>query len=56
MDVKRHRSDPLDRPNDSRADSDVRNKVSVHDVDVKQIRATAFRRGDSGAEGGEVSG
>ena len=54
VDVERHRRDPLERPDDRRADRDVRHEVAVHDVDVNQVGAAALDGRDRVAEGREV--
>ena len=54
VDVERQRRHLLDRPNDRWADRDVRDEMSVHDVDVDQVGASALHRRDIAAERREV--
>ena len=55
MDIKRESGGFTERTDDGRADSKVRNEVSVHDIDVNIIGAGAFGAGDFVAEASEIS-
>ena len=44
----------LQRPDDRRADRQVRNEVAVHDVHVDEIRSSSLGRGQRVRQAGEV--
>ena len=54
MDIQGHARNPFDRAHHRRADGEVRHEVAVHHVHVDQVGASAFGRGDAGAQRGEV--
>ena len=52
--VERPGRDALDRADDRRANGDVRHEVAVHHVDMDQVGAAPFDRGDVAPEVREV--
>ena len=54
--IQRSRGHAPDRPHDRGTDGDVGNEVTVHHVDVDQISAAPFHRGDVASKGCEVGG
>ena len=56
MHVERHVGHALQRLHNGRSDRDVRDEVSVHHVDVNEIRAATLGGGDRFTERREVGG